>query len=377
MNAITNNGETTGSRYVGGIVGQLLLSSLDISNTTHSGIVESSSTSNGDASGGIIGRINGDGNSMVTMSSITNEGTVTSGSEGGGIVGMISNTTLTGFKIDVILTQMGTETTNGSTALKTGHIIGELRNTSTINLTSINVNRPNNSLKLVGGFGSDSNIHTIIDGDGTADTSKTEFSNASITKTTTPLLIIQASDVSSYANFTLSAVTTFNITNTTVFSFKSVSGSFIDLGQPLESGTNYSKEAWVFSTSSTGPRNIISTLESPLYVSITELKGGVGNDYGYVASAGFTENIWRHVVLTFDDTAKTMTLYINGVEVSKKKGVNGSFTQQTLRVGAHETTNNNATSFWDGFINDVKIYDESLNALEVLANYQASKHLYE
>jgi len=175
----TNLGDITGITNVGGIVGNNN-KKLDISNTTNSGIVNSTSSSSPNV-GGIVGSSLGGG--VLDISFTTNNATVSaidgnanSNPNLGGIVGNIT-TKLTGFSITV--TGPGTTIVYSGSKGHKGHIIGNIQGSAEVNLTDINVNRPD-SLKLVG----TSVSHDIKEGDDETASSKPIFTDASIKKIT-------------------------------------------------------------------------------------------------------------------------------------------------------------------------------------------------
>jgi len=152
-------------------------------------------------------------------------------------------------------------------------------------------------------------------------------------------------------------------------------GTFVDIGTPLSNGTNFTKEAWVNADVVTGSRNILSSASNVFWNSGSTLSGGVGGSFSLVTSANFPTAVWRHVVLTFDDTSNTMRLYINGTQVSQNTGVTQSYVSEIERIGAHFFSGN-PVSFWDGKIAEVRVYTEALAAEDVLANYDNTKTRY-
>jgi outer membrane protein assembly factor BamB len=72
--------------------------------------------------------------------------------------------------------------------------------------------------------------------------------------------------------------------------------------------------------------------------------------------------VWYHVVGTFDGTSK---IYVNGKLVSSQGAGYLAYTGQSLRIG-----NNPTTGFWfNGIIDEVKIYNRALSAEEIWAEY--------
>jgi hypothetical protein len=170
--------------------------------------------------------------------------------------------------------------------------------------------------------------------------------------------------------YTISSNGGFDSTNGGSINF---SGStYVDVGSLLSSGTNYTKEAWIRADSLTTSHNIISSASNVFFFSGSTLYGGVGGAFTRTSSTSFPTNTWRHVALTFNDSTNTMVMYINGVQVSTNTNVNESYIAETLRVGAH-FSGGNITSFFQGRISEVRVYNEALRADQVLFNFNASK----
>lgn len=148
--------------------------------------------------------------------------------------------------------------------------------------------------------------------------------------------------------------------------------TFVNIENPLSSGTNYTKEAWVYASATDNSRNIISSENNVFWIDNGTLYGGVGGQYMEVSSASFQTNSWRHVALTFNDSTNTMTLYINGVQVNQKKSVSVSYISETLRIGAHNA-GGDPVSFWSGRIAIVRIYSRALSGSEISRNFNATR----
>lgn len=200
------------------------------------------------------------------------------------------------------------------------------------------------------------------------------------------LVNVQAGNTSSYigsgATWTnLVDNTTFTITSGT---FNSANGgcivfngtsTVVPIGTPLASGANYTLEAWVFASSVAGNHNIISSLSNVFFISSGTLLGGVGGSFSLVSSANFPINVWKHVALTFNDAANTMTLFINGTQVSQNTNITQSYIEQTLRIGSH-FSGSAPSSFWNGRIAQARVYNTALSAANVLTNFNATKGEY-
>ena len=152
--------------------------------------------------------------------------------------------------------------------------------------------------------------------------------------------------------------------------------TFVPIGTPLSNGANFTKEAWVNADVVTaGGRNILSSASNVFWNNGSTLSGGVGGSFSLVTSVNFPATVWRHVVLTFDDAANAMRLYINGTQVSQNTGVSQSYISETERIGAHFFSGN-PVSFWDGKIAQVRVYSSALSGAEVLQNYNATRSTY-
>jgi Concanavalin A-like lectin/glucanases superfamily/Bacterial Ig-like domain len=69
---------------------------------------------------------------------------------------------------------------------------------------------------------------------------------------------------------------------------------------------------------------------------------------------------WEHIAATYDGT--TARFYVGGVEVASKTFTGNVGNTNTWRLGAYEAT---PTGFFDGLIDNVRIYDRALSAAEV------------
>jgi hypothetical protein len=147
----------------------------------------------------------------------------------------------------------------------------------------------------------------------------------------------------------------------------------VPIGTPLSSDTNYTIEAWVLASSTDG--NIVSSTSNVLYLASGTLYGGCGGTFQLVSSASFPLNVWKHVVLTFDDAANTMTLYINGSQVNQNTTVTESFIGETLRIGSY-FSGDVPSFYWNGKIAQVRVYNTALTAANVLNNFSATKGDY-
>ncbi len=85
--------------------------------------------------------------------------------------------------------------------------------------------------------------------------------------------------------------------------------------------------------------------------------GGYGDD---VFASGFWEvDVWHHICLTYDGS--TARLYADGIEVASG-AKNWNLVLNRAHIGRQV---NNAVEFWDGMVDDVRIYDYALSPAEI------------
>jgi hypothetical protein len=82
-------------------------------------------------------------------------------------------------------------------------------------------------------------------------------------------------------------------------------------------------------------------------------------------------NTWYHIVATWDGT--TNRIYINGVERANSTTAHNSGAVETLSIGTYESN----FEFWNGLIDDVRIYNRALTASEVLSIFNSVSGLVE
>ena len=177
-------------------------------------------------------------------------------------------------------------------------------------------------------------------------------------------------DLARRTNYTISNNGGFNTTNGGSINFNGTS-TFVEIGNLLNSGTNYTKEVWVLATSVTGSRNIVSSTNNPFWLNAGTLSAGLGGNYTVASSANFPANQWRHLAVTFNETTKTMILYIDGIAIDTRTNVNSSYTSEILRVGAHFVSA--VSSFWQGSISEVRVYSRDLSASQIQFNFNSTK----
>ena len=85
-------------------------------------------------------------------------------------------------------------------------------------------------------------------------------------------------------------------------------------------------------------------------------------------------NTWTHVAAVYDQSTGTRHIYVNGVEVTNRTQT--PFTvfnsASPVGIGAIVETNNTASYFFPGLIDEVSFYNQALSAAQVQAIYNAS-----
>lgn len=145
-------------------------------------------------------------------------------------------------------------------------------------------------------------------------------------------------------------------------------GDYIDLGNPQDwpAGTEArSMSAWAktndvlatwhfiasYGTGATNQAMFIGLNGTGLY------GGGYGND---VPFADFWEvGVWHHVALTYDGV--TARLYADGLEVASAAKT-WNLVRRQARIGQQV---NELNEFWNGSVDDVRIYNKALSPEEV------------
>jgi hypothetical protein len=145
-------------------------------------------------------------------------------------------------------------------------------------------------------------------------------------------------------------------------------GDWVDLGNPADwpAGTAArSMCAWARAEDVTAVWHWIVAYGSPatpqaMFIGLngTALYGGGYGDDVFIT--GFWEiGVWHHIALTYDGT--TARLYADGVEVASAAKT-WNLVRSQARIGQQV---NDLSEFWDGAVDDVRIYSEALSAEEI------------
>ncbi|MDP3724574.1 MAG: DUF2341 domain-containing protein, partial [bacterium] len=95
---------------------------------------------------------------------------------------------------------------------------------------------------------------------------------------------------------------------------------------------------------------------------------GDGDFQAAVSSTNVAANVWYHVAGTFDGT--TMTIFVNGV--SENTATNGLTNYSNVLQVGYSPGNISGDDYFNGLIDDVKIYNRALSANEIASDYTRS-----
>lgn len=136
----------------------------------------------------------------------------------------------------------------------------------------------------------------------------------------------------------------------------------VSIGSPIPSSSSYTKEAWIYATTGSGPRNIISSFGAPFWVNGGSVQAGHGGVFNYVSDPSpLTLNTWVHLAVTYNSATTTMVLYRNGVAVSTNTSVPNTYVSEPTFIGSHT----GAVSYFQGNIDEVRIWSRALTATEL------------
>ena len=145
--------------------------------------------------------------------------------------------------------------------------------------------------------------------------------------------------------------------------------------------TNITVTAWVYARN-TVDQYIISKgkTSGDSYNFAINVFGGSGkvswNSYNgswvsIISSSTIPTNQWVHLAGTYDSSAQQMKFYINGVQEGSPASLSSiDYTGTTsLRIGSRSLWNDTATNYFNGFIDDVRIYNYARTPAQIAWDY--------
>ena len=131
--------------------------------------------------------------------------------------------------------------------------------------------------------------------------------------------------------------------------------------------TAFTLEAWVQKATTKNDVGIVGTWTGNgpmLWVDhlATRYHLTLGNDSSSFLNSGVSPSVgvWQHLAATFDGA--NARYYIDGVEVASRAFSGSVGTANTWRIGAYGSV---AGGFFDGLIDEIRVYDRALSATEI------------
>ncbi len=141
--------------------------------------------------------------------------------------------------------------------------------------------------------------------------------------------------------------------------------------------TNLTLSVWFYSlnpqTEIIVSKNLTNTASNSY--ALFFLNGSIAAAWGNAGGVDFfsgpvpSSSVWHHVALTFDDANNTAILYLDGVVVnSKTTGISLGYDNSTFSIGS-ELENGIYSSFINGQLDDVKIFNTALTASQIASEF--------
>ncbi len=146
--------------------------------------------------------------------------------------------------------------------------------------------------------------------------------------------------------------------------------------------TDITASAWIYIAGGAGTYRIIVSKNDGLNTPTYEFGLSNGNKliwYQEYGGSAYKEsnttpslNEWHHVAFVFNNSAKTGTFYLDGVADGNVTGLlNTQTTTAPLYIGVDGPTGGGETSFFNGKIDDLRLYSRALGASEIASLYRA------
>ena len=145
-------------------------------------------------------------------------------------------------------------------------------------------------------------------------------------------------------------------------------------------GPQVTWSAWINSKTTSGVifGNAYWT-QNTIYLSsgkITALPRNSSNFVTLQYSSAISLNTWYYVVMTYDNSTSNATLYVNGLPVSSVSLVNGLAGGYGWTLGCDQFGNDVYQSFFNGSLDDVLVFNRTLNSSEIMGIYNATRISY-
>jgi hypothetical protein len=163
----------------------------------------------------------------------------------------------------------------------------------------------------------------------------------------------------------------------------------VDFSAPSGSNVTFSVEAWVNGTGSAANAGIASkgffyneefSLDTgaPSNCYRFAVRNASGTVYNANSSIGSGDNLWHHLVGVCDQPNSAVKLYIDGVpagsvSIATGSGLMASDAAVPMIIGARPTTaTSGADNQFNGYINDVALYNFALSSNQLVTHYVAA-----
>lgn len=175
------------------------------------------------------------------------------------------------------------------------------------------------------------------------------------------------------------------------YTFASNNKARLEGGESLNNLAQFTKSVWfrptatkntMFLQSGNGMLEYYYTHNRLYAYAFIDRKGALGfwgKTYEHWITATFKKNEWQHLVLSVDADNEAV-VYLNGVRLNRTRrnydnGVKGEYPKFVIGAGHDrtESRNNGYKGFFDGQIDDVRIYNRALGEAEVAALYEFEK----
>ncbi|MHC4394471.1 MAG: LamG-like jellyroll fold domain-containing protein [Planctomycetota bacterium] len=161
-------------------------------------------------------------------------------------------------------------------------------------------------------------------------------------------------------------------------------GDYVDMADTVKNylGTSYTVSAWIKANTITGVhaiavyRRSVSDIGYQILfqldynnADVRFIVGSLGNNAVAYYPNALTTDTWYHVAGVRE--GNTLNVYVNAVSGASDSRTFGVISADNLKIGVLHCCGTPLTSYFDGTIDDVRIYDRVLSAGEILALYQA------